>query len=92
MANSIMYLDSYYNTLKVYKEVKNEYQKFILRLNSDGSYHISPIYDKSKALAVNATDTVVMKDYSLSDESQKFKIVWNICRLCMGKSKRGSRC
>lgn len=90
MANSNMYLDSYYNTLKVYKEVKNEYQKFILRLNSDGSYHISPIYDKSKALAVNATDTVVMKDYSLSDESQKFKIVYypdETARIVSAKSK-----
>ena len=90
ITNTDMYLDSYYNTLKVYKKMKNDYQKFILKLNSDGSYRISPIYDKSKALAVNATDTIVMKNYSPSDESQKFKIIYcpdGTARIVSAKSK-----
>ena len=90
ITNTDMYLDSYYDTLKVYKKMKNDYQKFILKLNSDGSYRISPIYDKSKALTVNATDTIVMKNYSPSDESQKFKIIYcpdGTARIVSAKSK-----
>ena len=90
ITNTDMYLDSYYDTLKVYKKMKNDYQKFILKLNSDGSYRISPIYDKSKALTVNATDTIVMKNYSPSDESQKFKIIYcpdGTTRIVSAKSK-----
>lgn len=76
ISGTSMYLDSYYHTLKVYKEVKNEYQKFRLKLNMDGSYQISPIYDKSKALAVNSTNSIVLQDSSISDNAQKFKIIY----------------
>ena len=90
IANTDMYLDSYYDTLKVCKKSKNNCQKFILRLNSDGSYHISPIYNKSIALTVDSTDTIVMKNYSAYDESQKFKIIYcsdGTARIVSAKSK-----
>lgn len=76
ISSTNMYLDTYYTKLKVYKDVKNAYQKFVLRLNQDGSYHISPVYDTSRVLSAVGYNGVVLEDYSASNAAQKFKIIY----------------